>query len=120
MRLTICQGAATHDDGTFSITRGGLEHFSIDEKLEFVLFIEATTDEVPAGKQHAFTLSCVGCGADSEFGGYVGVPGPEVTVFRAMMKVELKPTTPGSIAITFKVGEHEAKASIRIRPSTLS
>jgi hypothetical protein len=121
MRLTLCQQAENHPDGTFSIVRGGLSHWSIDETISFVVFAEATPEEVPFGTQHAFTFSCAGCGADGGFAGYVGSPSPTASVIRFVLPpVELKATSAGTIVVTMKIGEHEAVAEITIKPSALS
>ena len=121
MQISLCEQAANNPDGTFSITRGGLSHWSIDEKVAFIVFVDCTAAEVPFGSQHAFMLSWVGCGADGSIAGYLGSPSPDATVARFVLPlIELHPRTHGDIVLTMKIGGHEASASITIKPSMLA
>jgi hypothetical protein len=117
MRLTICEQATNNPDGTFTVIRGGLDHFPLEmpAQLNVIGLIEATPDEVPSGKQHAFTLSCSGCGADGELVGYAGGP-PGVRVIRFVIPITLHLTSHGNVRLVAKISEHEADAELRIEP----
>lgn len=120
MRITLCENAENHPDGTYSLRRAGLSHWSVDEAVRFVVFIEATPAEIPPGPQHAFTLTGVGAGGEFALAGYVGSPPGASIVNIAMPPVELQAKEAGTIVVTLKIGNHEASTSITIKPSTIS
>lgn len=61
MRVAICQSAEKHEDGTYSIVRGGLSGFltPVPLNLEAAIFIEIDRDEVPPG-DHSFRMTASG------------------------------------------------------------
>ena len=62
MRLTLCEYATSHNDGTFTLLRGGIEHWTTNEfpvNVVLWLFVEFPRDALPTGA-HKLTVDIRG------------------------------------------------------------
>ena len=114
MRIVICESAANHPDGTYTIHRGGMDRWSkAPVRIAATMFIEGTTDELPQG-----VLNITGMITEPSGVKYpvMGMASPSVTadVVRFVCPFEVDVYADGVVLFHITIGTATAVASIRV------
>ncbi len=123
MRIVICEDAVNHEDGTYSIKRGGFDKFFVEipGALQFAVLIESEISELPSGLQ-LFNME-ISYGPERQricyAAGHALVPeGATVGRFISHTRIELK--SHGTFHIDVTIGDRKASTSFEVLPPMVS